>query len=57
MKKIIGVLCIFAVCTVFFTGCMSFLFDEEQDTSTSQTKAEVKEKEEEREDPIKNLNV
>lgn len=24
MKKNIGVLCIFAVCTVFFTGCMSF---------------------------------
>lgn len=53
MKKIIGLVCIFAVCTVFFTGCMSFLFDEAQNTGTSQTKAEIKEKKEEREDPFK----
>lgn len=46
MKKIIGLLCIFAVCTVFFTGCMSFLFDEAQDTDASQAETAVKEEKE-----------
>lgn len=55
MKKIIGLVCIFAVCTVFFTGCMSFLFDEVKNTDTSQAKTEVKEEKEEKEDPIKKL--
>ncbi|MGI5173568.1 hypothetical protein H0R92_08210 [Treponema sp. OMZ 840] len=46
MKKFIGLVCIFTVCTVFFTGCMSFLFDEAQDTSASQAETDIKQEKE-----------